>query len=158
MAVKKKAVQAPKTDLQRLRDWLATYPGYDILGNWQVDYTDQVAGGGGVYPHGLVEISRSEDILGNVTVRDQYNFGLYVALPKAPGDDVGAEINADWLMDFQRWVQRQSVAGLAPRFGDDPRSETIKANSGALYDTDAEGMAIYMAVLSAEFTTKYEVI
>lgn len=158
MATKKKAVQAAKTDLQRLRDWLATYPGYDILGNWRVDYTDQVAGGGGVYPQGLVEISRSEDILGNVTVRDQYNFGLYVALPKAPGDDVGAEINADWLMDFQRWVQRQSVAGLAPKFGDDPRSETIKANSGALYDTDAEGMAIYMAVLSAEFTTKYEVI
>lgn len=158
MATKKKAIQAAKTDLQRLRDWLATYPGYDILGNWRVDYTDQVAGGGGVYPQGLVEISRSEDILGNVIVRDQYNFGLYVALPKAPGDDVGAEINADWLMDFQRWVQRQSVAGLAPKFGDDPRSETIKANSGALYDTDAEGMAIYMAVLSAEFTTRYEVI
>lgn len=156
---KKKAVQAAKTDLQRLRDWLAAYPGYDILGNFRVDYTDQVAGGGGLYPQGLVEISRSEDILGNVTVRDQYNFGLYLALPKAPGDDLGAEINADWLMDFQRWVQEQSVRGLAPTFGNaDLRAEMIKANSGALYDAGEEGMATYMVVLSAEFTTRYEVI
>lgn len=158
MATKKKAIQAAKTDLQRLRDWLATYPGYDILGTFQVDYTDQITGGGGIFPQGLVEISRTEDILGNIEVQDQYNFALHLMLPKAPGDDTGATLNANWVMDFQRWVQQQSVRGLAPTFGDEPRTERMKANSGALYDTDEEGMALYVVTLSAEFTTKYEVI
>lgn len=31
-----------RTDLQRLIDWLKTYTGYNILGNFQVDYTDQI--------------------------------------------------------------------------------------------------------------------
>lgn len=154
---KRKAVQTAKTDLQRLRDWLATYPGYDILGSFRVDYTDQLTGGG-LFPQGLVEISRSEDILGNVEVRDQYNFALHLMLPKAPGDDVGATINADWLMDFQRWVQEQSASGMAPRFGNTEAQEIVKANSGALYDTDREGMALYVVTLTAEYTMRYEVI
>lgn len=156
---KKKAVQAAKTDLQRLRDWLATYPGYDILGSFRVDYTDQVPANGGLYPEGLVEISRSEDILGNVTVRSQYNFGLFFVLPKAPGDDLGAQLNADWLMDFQRWVQEQSVRGLAPTFGNtEQRAETMKAQNGVLDNAADEGTAIYVVVLAAEFKMRYEVI
>ena len=147
------------TDLERLRAWLASYPGYNILDNMLVDYINEIPGAASLMPAGLTEISRTEDILGNVTVRNQYNFGLYLALEKSPGDDIASAYNAGWVLDFQRWVQAQSVAHAAPTFGNiDQRGETIKAQNGALVDTDEKGVAVYIVQLSAEFKTKYEVI
>lgn len=143
--------------LEKIRNWIATYPGYDILGSFQVDYTDRIPSNGGILPSGLVEISRTEDIIGNVTVQNQYNFGLYYVFPKDPGDNAGAQINADWIMDFQLWVQEQSVRRLAPVFGDEPRTERVQAQNGVLYDADEEGTATYMVQLSVNFTKKYEV-
>lgn len=143
------------TDLEKIRSWIATYPGYDILTNFDVDFTDQIPSNGGIYPSGLVEISRTRDILGNVTVRNQYNFGLYYVFLKDPGDTEGAMVNADWIMDFQKWIQEQSVLHLAPVFGDDARSERIKAQNGILYDANEEGTATYMVQLSVQFTKFY---
>lgn len=147
------------TDLERLRTWLASYPGYNILDNMLVDYINEIPGAASLMPAGLTEISRTEDILGNVTVRNQYNFGLYLALEKSPGDDIASAYNAGWVLDFQRWVQAQSVTRAAPTFGNiDQRRETIKAQNGALLDTGKEGVAVYVVQLSAEFSTFYEVI
>ena len=147
------------TDLERLRVWLATYPGYDILDNMLVDYINEIPGAASLMPAGLTEISRTEDILGNVMVRNQYNFGLYLALEKSPGDHIASAYNAGWVLDFQRWVQAQSVTRAAPTFGNiDVRRETIKAQNGALLDTGKEGVAVYVVQLSAEFSTFYEVI
>lgn len=143
------------TALEKLRTWLATYDGYDILSQFHVDYTDQIPSNGGVFPSGLVEIQRKRDILGNVTVINQYNFGLYYVFTKAPGDDDGATVNADWLMDFQEWVQRQSVTGAAPAFGDEPRTEKIIAQNGVLYEASDEGTATYMVQLSVQFKKNY---
>lgn len=148
-----------QNDLDRLRAWLATYPDYDILHNMLVDYIDEIPGAVSLMPAGLVEITRTEDILGNVTAQNQYNFGLYLALEKSPGDDIASAYNAGWVLDFQRWVQAQSIAHTAPTFGNiDQRQETIKAQNGALLDTDEKGVAVYIVQLSAEFKTKYEVI
>ncbi len=146
------------TALETIRKWISAYPGYDILHDFQVDYTDQIPGNGGMYPSGLVEVDRRKDIMGNVTVTNQYNFGLYYVFEKAPGDDTGAAINADWIMDFQMWVQEESVMGRAPVFGDVPQNERIMAQNGVLYEADEEGTATYMVQLSAQFTKKYEVI
>ena len=147
------------TDLERLRAWLASYPGYDILDNMLVDYIDEIPGAASLMPAGLTEISRTEDVPGNATVRRHYNVGLYLALEKSPGDDIASAYNAGWVLDFQRWVQAQSVAHAAPTFGNiDQRGETIKAQNGALLDTGKEGVAVYVVQLSAEFSTFYEVI
>lgn len=143
--------------LKKLREWLATYQGFDILAQFQVDYTNQIPANGGVFPSGLVEIQRRKDIFGNVTISDQYNFGLYYVFEKAPNDDVGATLNADWIMDFQTWVQEQSAAGTAPVFGDVPRDERITAQNGVLYEATNEGLATYMVQLSIQFTKKIEV-
>ena len=143
--------------LERIKAWIATYPGHNILERFQVDYTDRIPGGGGIFPSGLVEVSRNEDLLGNVTVKNQYNFGLYYVFLKDPGDDTGAQLNADWIMDFQMWVQEQSVRHMAPVFGDDPDSERIQAQNGVLYEADEEGTATYMVQLSVSFTKDYEV-
>lgn len=143
------------TDLEKMRKWLGTYPGHDILSAFRVDYTDQVPNNGGVFPNGLVELARNKSIGGIVTVTNQYNFALYYVFGK--GDDIASTDNADWLMDFQRWIQEQSILGLAPAFGDDPRKERIIAQNGTLYQADDEGTAMYMVQLSVQFIKLYEV-
>lgn len=145
------------TALEKIRAFIEEYPGFDIFRQFYVDYTDKIPFNGGVFPSGLVEIERSKDILGNITVRNQYNFGLYYVFEKDPGDDTGAAENADWVMDFQEWVQTQSVMGLAPIFGDFPNDEKITAQNGVLYGTDKEGTAMYMVQLSVQFIKFYEV-
>lgn len=145
------------TPLSALKTWLGNYPGYDILGRMLVDYTDQIPSNGGVFPSGLVEVSRTKDIFGNVRIVNQYNFGLYYVFEKAPADDVGATLNADWVMEFQRWVQEQSAIGKAPVFGDVPRDERVIAQNGVLYEATDEGTATYMVQLSIQFTKLIEV-
>lgn len=145
------------TPLEKLRNWLMTYEGFDILKKFQVDFTDQVPANGGVFPAGLEEIARRSNIFGTITVENQYNFGLYYVFEKAPGDDTGATVNADWIMDFQEWVQAQSISGIAPVFGDAPRDERIVAQNGVLYDATEEGLATYMVQLSVRFKKKIEV-
>ena len=145
-----------QSDLKRLKTWLSTFPGAAALGQMQVDYTSSLPGCFGVFPAGLVEVGRTEDLIGNVTVENQYNFALYLVFEKAPGDDAGATVNADWVMEFQRWVQRESIAHRAPTFGDvDLRRETISAQNGALYSADAEGLGMYLIRLSATFRNYY---
>lgn len=145
------------TALEKMKQWIAAYPGFDILDSFQVDYVDRaMPGNAGIAPSGLVEVERRADIVGNITATNQYNFGVYCVFEKADGDDVGAAINADWVMDFQEWVQAQSAMGLAPVFGDVPGDEHITAQNGVLDETD-EGAGTYMVQLSVTFTKKYEV-
>ena len=148
------------TALDKIRAFIKSYPGADILRNFRVDFTDQIpgleTGEGSIFPSGLVEISRKTDILGNTTVTNQYNFGLYYVFLKAPGDDTGAAYNADWLMDFQEWVQEQSVLGRVPVFGDDPRREKIIAQNGVLFDATEEGLATYLVQLSVQFIKEFK--
>lgn len=147
------------TDLEKIRQWLGSYPGFDILSAFQVDYTSQVPGCGGLFPSGLVELNRRRDILGGVTVENQYNFAIYYLLEKAPGDDAGAADNAAWVMDFQRWVQRESVLGRVPRFGNTAARETARAENGTLYEVvgeGKEGTALYSVQLSVRFEVRYE--
>lgn len=140
------------TALEKMRHFVESYPGADSFRGYKVDYTDQIPSNGGIFPSGLVEISRQTDITGSVTVTNQYNFGLYRIFAKPPGDDVTATINADWVMGLQEWVQEQSIARLAPVFGDVPHLERIMAQNGVLYDADDEGTAVYSVQISAQFT------
>ena len=145
------------TPLEKIRTWLKTFEDFDILEHFRVDYTDQVPANGGIFPSGLVEVDRRQDIFGSVTVTNQYNFGIYYVFEKAPADDAGATINADWVMDFQEWVQYQSVTGSAPVFGDVPQQEKIMAQNGVLLEANADGTATYMVQLSVQFIKKFEV-
>ena len=143
--------------LQKIRDWLKTYPGTLPVQNLRVDYISARSDDGSIEPSGLIEVSRTKDVLGNVTVENQLNFALYFTLLKAPDEDDGATENADLLLDLQRWVQEQAILRLAPTFGDDPDLETIKAQNGALLFTDEEGIGIYTVQLSVNYIKNYEV-
>ena len=142
--------------LETVKKWLSTFPQFGVLSEFQVDYTDKIPSTGGILPDGLVEVSRKRDIVGNTTVTNQYNFGLYYVFEKAPNDDVGASKNADWIVDLQEWVQKQSVTGAAPVFGDDPREERITAQNGTLLQTDEEGTGVYVVQLSVRFIKKFK--
>lgn len=145
------------TPLEKIRNFIAMYPGFQILEKFQVDYTDAVPNNAGIFPSGLVEIERRTDIFGTTTVKNQYNFSLYYMLEKSPEDEAAALANADWIMDFQQWVQQQSAYGNAPSFGDEPWRESITAQNGMLYDGDIEGTALYAVQLAVTFYKKYEV-
>ena len=135
------------TDLEKLRQWLLTFPKWeDTL---QVEYTEAEPGSAGLFPLGLEEVSRREDVLGNVQVACRYRFSLYRRTTRQQ------ETNAQWLLEFQNWVQQQSVDGKTPRFGDVPEAEKMRAEKGTLQNhaiTDT-----FAVTLIAEFMKVYEV-
>ena len=144
------------SDLEKIRQWVNKYPGASRMRDMKVDYFSPNPDNGSIDPSGLIEVSRTEDILGNVEVENQYNFALYFVFLKSPDDDKGATDNAAWLMDFQRWVQEQSVRKQIPTFGDDPQKEEARAQNGTLVTADEEGTAIYSVQLSFNFMKYYE--
>lgn len=145
------------SDLQKIRDWIQSYPKISAATDLYVDYYADQPENSSIAPSGLQEISRKEDILGNIIVENQYNFALYFVFPKSPGEDTGATENAEWLLDFQSWVQKQSIRRLIPTFGDEPKTETIKAQNGEIVYAGPEGIGMYTVLLSINFTKKYEV-
>ena len=143
--------------LEKVRNWLLSYPKIGRLQGLRVDYYSAEPDNGSIDPSGLVEISRKPDILGNVAVENQCNFALYFVLAKSPEDDEGATDNADWLLDLQQWIQEQSIRRQVPIFGDVPETETISAQNGKVDAADEEGTGIYSVQLSINFTKIYEV-
>ena len=142
--------------LEKMREFVASYPGADVLSQLSIDFTDEVPNAGGLFPSGLVEVRRRAFIDGTREAENQYNFALYALFEKVPEDDATGTANAAWLMDFQEWVQGQSARGLAPAFGDDPRSERIQAGNGEMYSASDEGTALYVIRISVSFTKRYE--
>ena len=134
--------------LEQMKRWLETFPKWE--GTLQFDYADGVPGGSGLYPRGLQELSRREDVLGNVTVRCSCT--VLMRRSACPGED-----NARWLLEFQHWVMEQDRLGLAPKFGDEPKSERLRAYEGKLDSHTQVGSSLYTVLLRAEFTKFYEV-
>lgn len=140
------------TALETMRAFVESFPDFDVLSRFDIDYTDKVPNSAGLFPAGLVEIRRQPDVLGNVEVDNQLNFALYQTLEKYED----ATDNAEWQMAFQAWVQEQSVRHLAPTFGDYPLREHIAAQNGAIFSASDEGTAVYVIHLSVTFTKRYE--
>jgi len=130
-------------NVEKLRSWLMTYPKW-MDGTFYTDYLDGVPGSAGLYPKGVETLSRQEDLMGNVTVQNRSRFVLRL-VRKSQGD------NAQWLLDLQNWVQRQSESGLAPRFGDDPLFEQLRAEKGCLHSLSQSGVATYEVTLTAQY-------
>ena len=139
------------TDLEKLRQWLLTYP------DWEdtlcVDFTEAAPGNTGLFPAGMEEVRRQEDILGNLQLQCRYRFLLY---RKTTGQADGT-VNAQWMMNFQNWVQKQCATGQNPHFGDMPDRERIQAQKGSLKAASHVGTGTYTVTLIADFIKKYEV-
>ena len=139
------------TILERIQQWLQTYPGWgDSL---TVDMLPAEPGRIGLFPGGLEELSRTEDILGNRQVECRLGF----TLRRQVGVEEDNASHAAWLLDFQDWVRQQSQAGLAPRLGDVPAQEKMWAEKGSLQKISPTGIGTYTVTLIANFTKLYEV-
>lgn len=139
------------TDLEKVRQWLLTYPEWeDTL---TVDFVEAAPGNAGLFPTGMEEIERQEDILGNVQVHCRYRFILY----RQTSGQADGTANAQWLLDFQNWVQKQCAAGQNPHFGDVPGMERMQAQKGSLKAASQVGTGTYSVTLIADFMKKYEV-
>ena len=144
------------TPVETIKEWLQTFPGWAQMENFNVDFTSNMPGSGGIFPAGLTENGRHEDICGGLTVDNQYNFAVYCVLEKPTDDDIQALVNARFVQDLQMWVQQQSAAGLAPTFGEEPDREQMQAQNGTMYGVDADGTAaMYVIQLSAKFVKHY---
>ena len=131
------------SELETLQAWLKTFPLWD--GSLSIDVTDAVPGGMGLFPKGLQELSRREDVLGNLTIRYRWSFVL------RRNQAAQLQDNAQWLMQLQKWAANQCRQGLAPRFGDAPRQEQLRISEGTLVQRN-EGGSGYTALLTVDFT------
>ena len=129
--------------LEKVKQWLQSFPLWED--SLQIDYLDAAPGNGGLYPRGFQELSAREDVLGNRAVRYRCTFLLRRQTARS-------QDNAQWLMDFQNWVMEQDRLHLAPQFGDDPKSERIRALEGRLDSHNQTGCALYTVQLQKEFT------
>ncbi len=140
------------TDLEKLRQWLRAYPGWETGAALHTDHIDGLPGSYGLYPVGLEVLSRKEDLMGNVTARCRYTYNLL----RCTAGQQDSPQEAEWLMAFQAWVLSQSAAGLAPRFGDVPAEEKLRAEKGKRKEASQAGTGTYTVNLVAEFTKMYE--
>lgn len=136
------------TDLEKMKQWLQTYPGLEEL---SVDYVEDRPGQTGLFFQGMEELSRRKDILGNCWIACRYRFILQRKVLFQ--QDLTAE--AQWLLEFQNWVQQQCLAGLAPKFGDEEAGENILAQKGSLQGVSSQGIATYTVTLVADFEKVY---
>lgn len=136
--------------LEKLMSWLQTFPQWDE--RVRVDSLESVPGSLGLFPQGVQELGSREDILGNVQVDNRLTVVLYRI---TAGEDDRQE-NARWLLALQDWVQQQSLAGLAPRLGDVPHRQRIRAERGRLKAPAQTGTGRYAVTITADYVTKID--
>lgn len=130
--------------LEKLKSWLQTFPQW-AEAQLQVDDTAPEAVNCGLFPIGVEELSRKEDLLGNKTVQYRQTFILRRIAPRE-------EAAAAWLMAFQAWIAQQAHAKTAPAFGDVPGKEWIRAEKGRLSAVTQTGTATYEIRIICEYT------
>lgn len=138
------------TNLTKMRNWLRSFPLWDDSWELHTDHTDAQPENSGLFPLGAEELSRREDVLGNVTVHCRYRFYLCRVAQQAD-----PQANAAFLLELQEWVRQQSATGAAPQFGDEPKQERLRAEKGRLREVSQTGTGTYIVTLTAEFIKIY---
>jgi len=124
--------------LEKMRAFLQGFPLWQ--GELETDSTGPKTGSIGLFPLGVTQLSRREDLLGRVQTRYQAEFALRRVA-------AGNEEEAGWLLELQRWVMEQK----SPGFGDAPETETIRAEKGKLVSR-SQSAAAFAVKLTVEFT------
>jgi len=144
-----------ETYFEQLLQWLARCPaltGIDL----RVDDLPPAAGTGALFPKGVEQTDRWQNLLGQVTARQKMQLVLRLNLPFVPGDANLSAQTARRLLELQAWVAEQSAAGLAPQLGNaDPMQETLTAGAARLEQANDEGSAVYTVTLTAHYTMKW---
>ena len=124
--------------LEKMRAFLQGFPLWQ--GEAKTDCAGPKTGSMGLFPLGVTQLSRREDVLGRVVKRYKAEFLLRRCSHREEG--------AGWLLELQKWVMEQEC----PIFGDEPHTEKIRAEKGKLVSASQSGMATYEVKLTVEFT------
>ena len=136
-----------ETYFEQLLQWLARCPaltGIDL----RVDDLPPAAGTGALFPKGVEQTDRWQNLLGQVTARQKMQLVLRLNLPFVPGDANLSAQTARRLLELQAWVAEQSAAA-------DPMQETLTAGAARLEQANDEGSAVYTVTLTAHYTMKW---
>ena len=136
------------TPLEMMENWLRQFPRWENGTVW-IDSTDGIPGNTGLFPQGITEVSRKEDVTGRTQSLCRMVFDLVFV---RAGEQDGKE-NAQWLLQLQEWIRQESAN--APEFGDDARSQRIWAQQGKLRKVYQTGTAHYGVTVTVEFL-KYD--
>lgn len=134
--------------LEKLKAWLKTFPQWaeaELL----VDDTAAEPVSCGLFPIGVEELSRREDLLGNQILQCKQTFLLRRIAQRQ-------EEAAAWMMAFEEWVRQQAREKAAPIFGDVPGKEWIRAEKGRLSAVNQTGTATYEIRIVCEYTKIFE--
>ena len=123
--------------LEKMEQWLRRFPLWQ--GELCTDVTDPKTGSIGLFPLGVTQLSRREDLLGRVMTRYKAEFALRRRDVRSSG--------ASWLLELQSWAMGQK----SPGFGDDPDRETIRVEKGKLVSPSQTGIATFEVKLTVEF-------
>lgn len=144
-----------ETYFEQLLQWLARCPALAGIA-LHVDDLPPAAGTGALFPKGVEQTDRWQNLLGQVTARQKMQLVLRLNLPFVPGDAELTAQTARRLLELQAWVAEQSAAGLAPQLGNaDPAQETLTAGAARLEQANDEGSAVYTVTLTAHYTMKW---
>ena len=119
--------------LEILKNFLA---GFENLSP-AIDMTCPQPGSCGLYPQGTEEISRREDVLGNVTCRLRQSYLLRRV-------DIRGEPGANFMLRLCQWAQEQPI----PYLGENTR---IRWEKGRLVSVSQTGTATYEMKIILEF-------
>jgi hypothetical protein len=135
-----------------LRAWLATFDDMPQGSDFYIDFTPDNFPAAGLNPNGFSYQNAKGDVLGDYEIECQLNFTLNIRFAKPDRDDELSTKNAVWVLAFQRWVMRQSLLGLAPKFGMiDQHRERIRALNGMYGEDPAAGIGGYDITLTVQF-------
>lgn len=122
--------------LEIFKNYLMAFPGWGDA-TLSIDTTASTPGSCGLFPLGTEELSRREDVLGNVTCRLRQTFLLRRVAVR--GEDAAA-----FMAELSRWFYEQP----APNLGADTR---IRGEKGRLSSAGHTGTATYEMKIIAEF-------
>lgn len=126
-------------DIEILRNWLMDCP--YITAPVTVEYLEATPDAVGVFSKGVRELSRRQDVMGNIWVTCQSRFSL---LRRAPRFNNDGEL-AQWLQDLQAWFPKQSFFHMWLT------NVRVEACDGCLQEDTADAMAVYAVTLNVEY-------
>ena len=130
--------------LEKVKAWLQTFPLW-AQAPLHIDNTGAEPINCGLFPVGVEELGRKEDLLGNRQIDCRQTFLLRRIAQRE-------EIAAGWLMALQQWVQQQNAAGTAPRLGDVAEKCWVRAEKGRLSAANQTGTATYEIRIVFDYT------
>ena len=102
-------------------------------------------------------LSQSEDVLGETYIERHANFNLWLVVKD--GHNFRRKDTANFLFNFEHWIEFSRVMGLVPKlsmFEEDEESEMAFASNGSFYSKYGESdLSLYMIQIGILYKNKY---